>query len=175
MLKMRLQRIGRRNEAHFRVVVTDSKNGPKSGKFIEMIGSYNPKAGEVIIDADRAKHWLSVGTQASDTVHNFLVDKGVITDKKRNALPKKTPIVKEVAEEAPKPKTPAPDAPTSEDDSADTDETKEETPAEETKEESAKEPEETPADESPEEKPEPEATPADESAKEIADEPKESE
>ncbi|MCD8494913.1 MAG: 30S ribosomal protein S16 [Candidatus Pacebacteria bacterium] len=47
MLKIRLQRIGRRNQPYYRLVVTDSRFGPKSGRFIEVIGSYDPKAGAV--------------------------------------------------------------------------------------------------------------------------------
>lgn len=107
MLKIRLQRIGRKNEAHFRVVVTEAGRGPKSGKVVEFIGSYNPKLGERKVDAERAKYWLSVGAQASDTVHNMLVTLGVIEGKKVNNLPYKKPYVdpeeiKRQAEEAKK-------------------------------------------------------------------------
>ena len=91
---IRLQRIGRKNEAHFRVVLTDSKNAAKSGKFSEILGSYNPKLGDVKLDEDRVKHWISVGAQPSDTVHNFLVTKGIVVGKKRNVLSKKSPTVK---------------------------------------------------------------------------------
>jgi small subunit ribosomal protein S16 len=99
MLKIRLQRGGRRNHPHFRVVVGDSRNGPKSGRFIEILGSYEPKGGEVTLNADRIKHWISVGAQVSGTVHNFLITKEIIEGKKINVLPKKTPIVKEPTEE----------------------------------------------------------------------------
>ena len=44
MLKIRLQRIGRKNDPSFRAVLTDSKNSTKSGKFLEIVGTYNPKA-----------------------------------------------------------------------------------------------------------------------------------
>ena len=90
MLKIRLQRIGRKNDPSFRVVLTDSKNGPKSGKFLEILGSYAPKQGEVAFKEERIKHWMSEGAQVSDTVHNFLVHKKVIEGKKKNVLPKKT-------------------------------------------------------------------------------------
>ncbi len=99
MLKIRLQRGGRRNHAHFRVVVGDSRNGPKSGRFIEVLGSYEPKSGEVTLNADRIKYWLSVGAQVSGTVHNFLIDNGIVEGKKQNVLPKKTPIISETPEE----------------------------------------------------------------------------
>lgn len=91
---MRLQRIGRRNEPHFRVVVTDKRNAPKSGKFIEVIGSYNPKLGTVTFNAEKTKTWLSNGAQPSDTVHNFLVTQKLIEGKKKNVLPKKSPTTK---------------------------------------------------------------------------------
>ncbi len=94
MLTMRLQRIGRRNEAHFRVVVTDKRNAPKSGKFVEVVGSYNPKLGKVVFDTDKAKTYLANGAQPSATVHNFLVAQNIIQGKKVNALPKKSPTTK---------------------------------------------------------------------------------
>jgi small subunit ribosomal protein S16 len=71
------------------VVLTDSKNAAKSGKFLEIVGSYNPKAGETIFKTDRIKHWIKNGAQISDTVHNFLVSQKVIEGKKKNVLPKK--------------------------------------------------------------------------------------
>jgi small subunit ribosomal protein S16 len=55
MLKIRLQRIGRKNDPSFRAVLTDSKNSTKSGKFLEILGTYNPKAGEKVFNTDRIK------------------------------------------------------------------------------------------------------------------------
>ena len=94
MLMIRLQRVGRKNEAHFRVVLTDSKNAAKSGKFLEVLGFYNPKSGETGFEADRVKHWMSVGAQPSNTVHNFLVTKGIVEGKKINVLSRKSPTKK---------------------------------------------------------------------------------
>jgi small subunit ribosomal protein S16 len=94
MLKIRLQRIGRKNDPSFRAVLTDSKNSTKSGKFLEILGTYNPKAGEKNLKVDRIKYWMSKGAQCSDTVHNFLVHDKVIQGKKINVLPKKKPTVK---------------------------------------------------------------------------------
>ena len=94
MLMMRLQRIGRKNEPHFRVVVTDKRNAPKSGKFIEVIGSYNPKAGSVTFDTAKTAAWLAQGVQPSATVHNFLVKEKIIEGKAKNVLPKKSPTKK---------------------------------------------------------------------------------
>ena len=97
MLMMRLQRVGRKNDPSYRIVVVDKRTGPKSNKNIDILGSYNPKLGQVQIDADKAKDWLTKGVQPSDTVHNILVAQKVIEGKKINALPKKSPIVDEEA------------------------------------------------------------------------------
>ncbi|MFZ2205004.1 MAG: 30S ribosomal protein S16 [Minisyncoccia bacterium] len=94
MLKIRLQRIGRKNDPAFRAVLTDSKNSTKSGRFLEIVGTYNPKAGETNFKSDRIKYWISKGAQLSDTMHNFLVHQKVIEGKKVNVLPKKTPTLK---------------------------------------------------------------------------------
>jgi small subunit ribosomal protein S16 len=91
MLMIRLQRIGRKNDPAFRVVLTDSKNSTKSGKFLEIVGTYNPKSGERKFVNDRIKHWLSKGARLSDTMHNFLVHDKVIEGKKINVLSKKKP------------------------------------------------------------------------------------
>ncbi len=93
MLKIRLQRIGRKNEAAFRLVLTESKNGPQSGKFKEILGSYTLKNDAVSLNNDRISHWLSHGVQVSDTAHNMLVKQGLIEGKKKNVLSKKSPTV----------------------------------------------------------------------------------
>ena len=94
VLKIRLQRIGRKNDAAFRAVLTDSKNSTKSGRFLEILGTYNPKSGAVAFKADRVKHWMKNGAQATDTVHNFLVHHKIIDGKKKNVLSKKSPTKK---------------------------------------------------------------------------------
>lgn len=96
MLMIRLQRTGRKNEPTFRVVLTDSKNGPKSGKSLEVLGSYDSRRGDKAeIKFDRVKHWMSQGAKTSGTIHNLLVSKKLISGKKINVLPKKKPIKKE--------------------------------------------------------------------------------
>ena len=95
MLMMRLQRVGRKNDASFRIVVTDKRTGPKSDRHIDRLGSYNPKMNQVQLDAAKAKEWLSKGVQPSDTVHNILISQKVIEGKKKNVLPKKSPIIDE--------------------------------------------------------------------------------
>lgn len=95
MLMMRLQRVGRKNNPAYRVVVVDKRASTKSNKTIDLIGNYNPKLGQITINAEKAKHWLAQGVQASDTVHNMLISQKIIEGKKRNALPKKSPIIDE--------------------------------------------------------------------------------
>src|SRR3990167_7066524 len=96
MLKIRLQRIGRVHEPSFRLVLTDSKNSTKSGRFKEVLGSYDPRKSTDSIDAERIKHWLSTGANPTDTVHNLLVKHRIINAKKINvsAKSKKAPVTK---------------------------------------------------------------------------------
>ena len=114
MLMIRLQRIGRRNDPSYRVVVTDKAAGPRTGKFIENLGHYDArleKGKDLVIKADRVKYWLSVGAQCSGTIPNRLLREGLITGKKRDVRPFK--VIKKV-EEAPKVEAkvePKPDAP----------------------------------------------------------------
>ena len=94
---MRLQRVGRKNDPSFRIVVTDKRTSVKSDRHVDRLGSYNPKSNHIQIDVDRAKEWLEKGVQPSDTMHNILVSQKVIEGKKINVLPKKSPIIDEVA------------------------------------------------------------------------------
>lgn len=91
MLMIRLQRIGRKNDPSFRAVLTDSKNSTKSGKFLEIVGTYNPKSGVKTFQTERIQYWLGKGAQLSDTMHNFLVAEGAVKGKKINVLSKKSP------------------------------------------------------------------------------------
>ena len=98
MLKIRLQRVGRTHEPSFRLVLTDSKNSTKSGRYLEVLGSYDARRGEKSeFKTDKVKYWISKGAQLSGTVHNLLVSKKVIDGKKINVLPKKKPILSEEA------------------------------------------------------------------------------
>ena len=92
---MRLQRIGRKNNPSYRVIVTDSRNAAKRGINVDLLGSYEPKSGKFLIDGEKAKHWISKGVQVSDTVYNFLVTQKIIEGKKKNALSRKSPIIDE--------------------------------------------------------------------------------
>jgi len=92
---LRLQRIGRRNEAHFKIVVIEKTKGPKSQKYVDIVGSYNPKMGTIQMNEDKVKKHLANGVQPSDTVYNMLVAKGLIEGRKKNVLPKKSPVIDE--------------------------------------------------------------------------------
>lgn len=95
MLKIRLQRIGRKNDPHFRLVVTPHYLKPKTTQYTEILGTYNVKAGIFECKADRIKYWIGVGAQVSPTVNNLLISKKVIEGKKINVLPRKSPVKKE--------------------------------------------------------------------------------
>jgi len=79
MVKIRLKRMGMKKKPFYRLVVTDSRN-PRDGRFIEEIGYYNPVANpvEMKIDDERAKYWLGVGAQPTDTVRALLTKGGVL-------------------------------------------------------------------------------------------------
>lgn len=95
MLRMRLKRVGRKHDPSFRIVVTEKSRGPKSGRYVENLGSYDPRSDEVKLKKDRAAYWISQGVQPSETVHNILIDEGVIEGEKVNPLPQKSPVVSE--------------------------------------------------------------------------------
>jgi small subunit ribosomal protein S16 len=89
---IRLSRGGAKKRPYYKIVVADTRNA-RDGKFIERIGSYNPllpKDSEerVKLDADRARHWLSVGAQPSDRVHRFLDAAGIL-ERPARSNPKK--------------------------------------------------------------------------------------
>lgn len=88
---IRLQRTGRKNDPMFRAVLTDSKNGPKSGKFLEIVGMYNPKQGVKAFNKERIDYWMGKGVKISDTMNNFLIDEGMVKGRKKNVLSKKAP------------------------------------------------------------------------------------
>ena len=83
MLKIRLQRKGKKNQPFFRIIVTEKNNPPRGGRAVEILGFLNPLTKEQEINADRVKYWLSVGAQPSDRVHNLLVQDGIIKGDKK--------------------------------------------------------------------------------------------
>ncbi len=97
MLKIRLQRTGKRGQAYFRVVVLEHTTKPK-GKYLEFLGSYDPHKNEISVKADRVKYWLSMGAQLSETANNLLVGKGVIEGEKVKVWKPKKKKEKEVSQ-----------------------------------------------------------------------------
>lgn len=102
MLKIRLQRVGRKHEPTFRLVLTDSKNSTKSGRFNEILGSYDPRKSGEAFKTERIKHWIKMGAGITPTVSNLLVRKGVIKGKKTHVAKKskKAPVVAAAAPES---------------------------------------------------------------------------
>lgn len=132
MLMIRLQRVGRRNDPSYRVVLTDRQNAPQSGKFKEILGSYDPRKDKPELKEDRIAYWIEKGAQPSDTVHNLLIDAGIVKGGKINVLPQKSPVVSEKEEK--KEETPAEEVSIEEEP---VQESELETPEEEKKEENA--------------------------------------
>ena len=79
MVKIRLRRMGRRNRPFYRVVIADERS-PRDGKFIELIGHYNPLTDPetISIDEEKALKWLRYGAQPTDTVRSLLGKLGII-------------------------------------------------------------------------------------------------
>ncbi len=73
MVTIRLARMGKKKRPFYRVVIME-KTRPRNGRFVEIVGTYDPlkKPAEVKLDAERIKYWLGVGAQPSDTVRSFL-------------------------------------------------------------------------------------------------------
>ena len=73
MLSIRLRRTGSTKRPYYRVVVADSRAW-RDGRFIEVLGHYDPRRNPaaIQIDADRAKHWIGKGARATDTVRSLL-------------------------------------------------------------------------------------------------------
>lgn len=78
-VKIRLTRVGRSKSPAYRVVVADS-HSKRDGRFIEILGYYQPVSAEtkVQIDSERALHWLKVGAQPSDTVRSLMRKAGIL-------------------------------------------------------------------------------------------------
>lgn len=78
MVKIRLKRMGAKKHPVYRLVVAESTS-PRDGRFIETIGFYNPvvEPREVRVDEERARYWLSVGAQPTETAAYLLISKGV--------------------------------------------------------------------------------------------------
>ena len=78
-VKIRLMRIGAKKRPHYRIVATDSRR-PRDGKYLELIGTYDPinADNQVKIDEEKALKWLNTGAIPSDTVRNLLSKEGIM-------------------------------------------------------------------------------------------------
>lgn len=81
MLVIRLQKVGKKHTATYRVVVTQ-KTAAAKRKYLELVGNINRKTKAVSLNKERILYWISKGAQPSDTVHNLLISQGVTTGKK---------------------------------------------------------------------------------------------
>jgi small subunit ribosomal protein S16 len=72
-VKLRLMRMGKKKQPVYRVVAADSRS-PRDGRFIEILGSYEPRAepSRVVLDRDRIDRWLAQGAQPTDTVARLI-------------------------------------------------------------------------------------------------------
>jgi small subunit ribosomal protein S16 len=73
MLSIRLRRAGATRKPHYRVVVADSRE-PRDGRFVEVLGHYDPRKDPAVvkIDAERTEYWIGKGAQPSETVRSLL-------------------------------------------------------------------------------------------------------
>ena len=172
---IRMSRGGSKKRPYYKIVVADVR-APRDGKLIERIGSYNPLLAKddekrVVLDAERAKHWLDNGAKPSDRVSRFLDAAGLLKREARNNPNKGKPGEKaterleEKAEKAAAAEEAAKEAAAAPAEEAPVEEAAAETPAEETA-----APEEAAAEEKPaaEEAPAAEAAPAEEAKTEEA-------
>lgn len=152
MLMIRFQRIGRKNDPAFRIAVLEKTAGPKAGKFVDLVGTYNPKTKESTLKPELIKEWIAKGAQVSPSVMNLLIAKGVLEGTKVQVISKKNLEKNKAANEAAAAAAAAPApaaveevaAPTEEEVVAEAEETEEIAPTEEAAPEAAPA-EETPA------------------------------
>ena len=97
-LKIRLARAGTKKRPFYHIVIADARS-PRDGRFIEKLGTFNPllakdNEGRVVLNTERAQHWLSVGAQPTDRVLRFLDTAGVAKREARNNPEKAKPGAK---------------------------------------------------------------------------------
>ncbi len=91
MLMIRLQRVGKIKAPTYRIIVSDKRRDTQ-GRYLELLGQYYPLSKDaekqLIVDADRVKHWLSLGAQASVTMENVLAKAGIMKagEKRRSVI-----------------------------------------------------------------------------------------
>lgn len=97
MLMIRLSRVGKNKQPSYRLIVNEKTKDPW-GTYLENLGNYNPRTKKAELKKDRIKEWIAKGAQTSDTVHNLLIEHGVIEGKKLNVSKLTKKIRKEAAD-----------------------------------------------------------------------------
>ena len=89
-VKIRLRRTGRKKQPTYRIVIADSQS-PRDGKFIEVVGQYAPRQGELALNlkSDRVNYWLDNGAQPTDTVRSLLRKAGILKARHEERLGRK--------------------------------------------------------------------------------------
>ena len=107
-VKIRLRRIGAKKHPFYRLVVADTRS-PRDGKFIEILGTYDPmtEPAKLNIDQEKVKAWLKKGARPSDTARAFLIDLGLLPKESAKKRPTKPPKAAAKPEGAPE-KAPEP-------------------------------------------------------------------
>lgn len=79
-VKLRLKRMGAKKRPFYRIVAADSRS-PRDGRFIEVVGTYNPlnEPADIIVDEEKALKWLNDGAKPSDTVRDLFSKAGILT------------------------------------------------------------------------------------------------
>ena len=100
-VKLRLMRMGKKKQPYYRIVAADSRS-PRDGRFIEIVGTYDPRAepSAISVDNERAVHWLRHGAQPTERVQKLLTVSGAWDEFKGNApaAPKATAKAEPAAE-----------------------------------------------------------------------------
>lgn len=101
MLKIRLQRVGKKGQAHYKIVIMEH-TAKTTGKYLDLLGWYNPHTNELKVDEEKLKKHLANGAQMSATVNNLLVGRKIIEGEKVTSWkPKKKPVAEEKQEAKP--------------------------------------------------------------------------
>lgn len=85
MLTIRLSRTGKKKQPSYRLIVSEKTKDPW-GRYLELLGNFNPRSKELNLKRERILHWVSQGAQMSNTVHNLLLKAGVVEGKKKKAI-----------------------------------------------------------------------------------------
>lgn len=103
-VKIRLRRVGAKKQPAYRIVIADAR-APRDGRFIEIIGHYNPltNPADVVVNSERALYWLRSGAQPTEVVQRMLVKTGVWSEYTGEPMPEQPVKPEPKVEEAPAP------------------------------------------------------------------------